>query len=296
MEIKFNCPKCGQEISVSISAENRRMQNLRQAGIDTGAFLALSLDNGHPEPEGTADEDDPVLGRILNSKPIEEKKLFRRWIMSQMFHMLAEKKTTETFLTEKGYDYCWRTLIKEMQVQEKMSADRDSLELRQLWFNRETATAMAEDYLNRLTAYCNKQKSLNRKTVTIGNTRYNIKDLDRELLQPMKEQKDALQNNCTSRALAAFYKQKLQTGRTDIPKTFINAYKGAGAYYTLSNLILYHDCKFMGESLYKATDLLNATSRYLAGKGQGDRMHLLLLEAISDNGIDIEAKMKEWQK
>ena len=78
---------------------------------------------------------------------------------------------------------------------------------------------------------------------------------------------------------------------------WIDAYKGAGSYYTCKNLIMFHGCcvKFphgYGNTFYdrdKSIDILK--SKLDAYKGEGWRMFAFMKKLISDNNYDFYKEM-----
>ena len=74
----------------------------------------------------------------------------------------------------------------------------------------------------------------------------------------------------------------------------IQAYEGAGAYYTLENLIRFH-----GVSIEGADDSLKAISNAAyeyAANGEGYKMMGMLKAALRYNNINPQEKMREWRK
>jgi hypothetical protein len=83
---------------------------------------------------------------------------------------------------------------------------------------------------------------------------------------------------------------------TEKSKAWFDAYKGEGAYYTLKNLVMYHDCYIVssrGEKLTgcKAVNFLNGKlDEY---QDAGWRMFALMKKVIADNNFDFKARMEE---
>jgi hypothetical protein len=80
---------------------------------------------------------------------------------------------------------------------------------------------------------------------------------------------------------------------------WIDAYKGAGAFFTMQNMIRFHKCRFLDESgkfMTKSESydmLLKKNEEY---EGEGWRMVGLLRQFLNDNNIDIVKKMEQWRK
>lgn len=102
---------------------------------------------------------DAVGKQIVEGGYVSNWKLFRRWVMSQMFHMLRDMdKNGRTFnevLQNKGYEYQWRMLENELYAQMKMCDHKDyeNVKARNRWLNGVVAHDMAIDYISKLRSY-----------------------------------------------------------------------------------------------------------------------------------------------
>ena len=77
-------------------------------------------------------------------------------------------------------------------------------------------------------------------------------------------------------------------------KTFVNAYKGSGAYFTMRNLIMFHGAKFKGMS--KEQSLHHVDTEAISFTGIEEwQMVGLMKRLISDSGISIQGKIDEWR-
>ena len=79
-------------------------------------------------------------------------------------------------------------------------------------------------------------------------------------------------------------------------KAWIDAYKGEGAFYTLKNLVMFHDCgikvdKFDVRYGMSAVTFLN--EKLNEYKGEGWRMFALMKKVIADNNFDFYKRMNE---
>ena len=81
-------------------------------------------------------------------------------------------------------------------------------------------------------------------------------------------------------------------------KYFIDAYKGAGAYFSMRNLILFHGCKIKasGEMLSKDASIIHLDDVADKHHNEGWYMFGMLKQLLKDNNIDIEKKMQQWRK
>ena len=80
-------------------------------------------------------------------------------------------------------------------------------------------------------------------------------------------------------------------------KAWIDVYKGAGAYYTLKNLVMFHDCGIITEPysvVVRKIDAVNYLDKKLDEyKGEYYRMFALMKKVIKDNGFDFNKRMEE---
>ena len=81
---------------------------------------------------------------------------------------------------------------------------------------------------------------------------------------------------------------------------WINAYKGSGAFFTMQNLIRFHNCTAIndaGRHLNKYHSLAFISAKAEEYKdGEGWRLLAVLKKMLSDNNIDIKKKMAAWRK
>lgn len=91
-----------------------RIEALKAAGIDTSNYFPMGEEMVIKVVDGVpmmVDDDDPVYTKIAGGGYINHYKLFRRWVMAQMFHILRNMKSGKNFnqlLQERGYEYQWR--------------------------------------------------------------------------------------------------------------------------------------------------------------------------------------------
>ncbi|MFK1903884.1 hypothetical protein ACIXC0_05710 [Bacteroides fragilis] len=80
----------------------------------------------------------------------------------------------------------------------------------------------------------------------------------------------------------------------------MDAYKGAGAFFTMQNLIRFHDCTAIDDSgrrLDKHQSLAFLSAKAEAYRdGEGWRLLAVLKKMLADNNINIKKKMAAWRK
>lgn len=312
-----------------------RLEALKAAGVDTSKYFPLGddqlikIENGAAVPVDMDDATIDAVGKqIVEGGYVSNWKLFRRWVMSQMFHMLRDMdKNGRTFnevLQHKGYEYQWRMLENELYAQMKMCDHKgyDNLKARNRWFNGVVAHDMAIDYISKLRSYIDdkciytvkKDKDGNKKKtykhtckgnpyIRLQNENIFVADLDRKVYNPLRDLANKMGAVPTYKelydAVREFNKnRKHLEWNTKQADAFINAYKGSGAYYTMRNLIMFHGARFLkgGRKMSEVNSLKELESKAKLYDEEGWRMLGVLKQLIKESGIDIQGKMDEWKK
>ncbi len=317
----------------------KRMDALRALGYDMSKYFTLGDEQVIEIKDGKAvpvdfvqiapDECDAVEKKLVEGGYVNNWKLFRRWVMSQMFHMLRDMEKhgwsfNET-LQYRGYEYQWKMLEREIYAQVKMleHGDMDNARMRDMWFNRHTAAFMAFDYIDKLKHYVENEltyrvdketkrpdKSHYKHTckgnpyVRLQNKDIFVADLTRKVYAPLtemaREMGDAPSCRELYRVIVKFNRtRKHLRWETKQAAVFINAYKGSGAYFTMRNLIMFHSVRFRIGGKYSSQE---QSLKHLDTLANGCldheewRMLGILKELIKDSGISIQGKMDEWKK
>lgn len=305
----------------------KKIQAMKAAGIDVSNLFAMVNAEGVESlvrvENGTMhaiSDDDPVVVAIFQCGTVPNRRLFRRWVMAQVFHMLTQKHYSTgrpvgflNALQAKGFRYSWEMLIEEIRVQSKLEVlDQENFIQRNRWFNKKVAGKMAADYIKQLHE-CVKQKQKKCKRckgnpyITLQGNDIFVDDLRKKLFNPLEKQmrliNDAKDMRDLYYAVVGFY--KIVKGMYSpfhlvMSPAFKDAYKGAGGYFTMRNLIMFHGCRMRsakGNPLVEASSLRELDKLAEAYKdGEGWRMFGAMKELISYNNIDIEAKMQEWRR
>lgn len=334
--IKFNCPNCGTEFTLtannakqnvseskskkSVRNVNEKLTALRNAGVDVSCLFAIRNAYGEEDMARITscgmviiDEDDPVFNNIMNGKTIPNRRLFRRWVMAQMFHMLTEKKPGESkpmgfteALKRKGYMYTWKMLVEELRVQKKLyDDDWDNFMERSVWFNKGLVIQMAEHYMRDLYNHLKRVKckmtkngdclKYDKETTNIDKHAINEYNRLAMTVRAIRKSEDLQELYNETRMFYLQLKKSWKGKALSQCPAWQDAYKGVGTYYTMKNLILFHGCRFEGmpserESMDKLQDY------NFNPEMEGYRMLGILKDFLETNNIDIEAKMAEWRK
>lgn len=306
-----------------------RIEALKAAGVDVSNYFTLGdekvvkIENGAAVPVDMDDAAIDAVGKkIVEGGYVSNWKLFRRWVMSQMFHMLRQMETgRDTFneiLQRKGYEYQWSVIEREMYAQMKMSKHGDTKNAgsRNFWFNGMLIYEIAEDYIKKLEYYIEnnlKNKYDSKKTykhtckgmpyVRLQNKDIFVADLEKKVYAPLKElavemyAKDTYED--VYKAVKKFNKiRKHLAWKTKQSDLFISAYKGSGSYYTMRNLIMFHGARFKNGSrkMSEAKSLEKLDKLALEYSNEGWRMLGVLKQLIKDNDISVQGKIDEWKK
>lgn len=338
-EMKFSCPQCGTElIAAKVVYPERsagqtpdkpsrtakeRIEALRRAGVDVRNLFAMQGANGGEHIVSNKGgnlsilrDDDPIFRYIAEQGTVPNRRLCRRWVMAQMFHMLSyvpygkyEPVGVTEMIHRLGYEYQWRMIINELHAQMKMEGkDVANFTDRNRWFNANVVEAMAQDYIAKLKEHVNSLPEKKCKGIPykhVGGRDIFLKDLEAKLFNPlcMASRRIGQAKNATQLYNAAKNFNDIRVRmNSDTPqcKSWIDAYKGSGAFFTMQNLIRFHGCTAMDDEGYRLDKWQSLT--FLSAKaemyknGEGWRLLAMMKKMLKDNNIDIQKKMHEWRK
>ena len=301
--------------------KNERMKALNMAGINTGKYFNIELPNGlkagstisvqiNENGEPVIVEDN-IAKQIIEDGYVRNTKLHRRFVMAQMFQMLNYKsydgKETgfDAALRHYGYDYQFKMMLEEIKVLSKLEVrDAESFNERNHFFTKDVIVKTCNDYLKKLNEYIDGFKTFNCKGVPYKKVRgVNIfcEDLNKKVYNPIQRQ---IYKINFAKSYTEMYKllSQLVNGMMRLPyntpkcKEWVDAYKGEGAFYTLKNLVMFHDCGIIGNTghVTYGTEAMNVLNKKLDEyQGEGWRMFALMKKVIADNRFDFNKKMSE---
>lgn len=337
-ETKVVCPVCGSEFAIGehehkvrnatvIGADSglgtimlpvsKRGEALKAAGIDTSKYFSIQLPTGGSQlmmmNDGMAvpvTQDDPIVQQIISQGTVPNRSLFRRWVMSQVFHGLNYKWGGFTgWMKGHGYQYTWKMLTEELRVQAKLyGKDMENYQQRNRWFNGGLAYVMADDYIKQLRGDAferPRHKCKGVPYVTIDHTHYFVTDIEKKLIRPLQLLADAIHKAKTPQRLYDAVRDFVRAmpcciNAYDQCPAWKDAYKGMGAYATMQNLLRFHGCTFPKDNhFYKrgksGLQMLDCAAEAYQD-GEGWRLFGLMKQMLEENHFDIEAKMKEWSE
>ena len=307
--------------------KNERMKKLNNAGVDTKKYFNIDLPNGL-KPGATislvinedgqpvivnGNQDNTIAEQIIADGYVRNTKLHRRFVMAQMFHMLGyksyrgdEKGFNACLRNRYDYGYTFKMMLEEVRVLSKLEVrDEESFIERSHFFTKEVVIEVLKDYMEKLKAYVNGLPSKNCKGVPYKRVKGEnifVEDLDKKLYAPLRKKLNSVctANNYTAihRALQSFMRDMIKLPyNTPKSKVWIDAFKGEGAYYTLKNLVMFHDCgieELYGCPMIYGTDAVKYINRKLdMYQGEGWRMFALMKKVIEDNDFDFNERMRE---
>lgn len=300
-----------------------RIDALRNAGVDVSCLFAMPGANGNDYVASNKDgklaildDDDPIFDQIIAQGTVPNRQLYRRWVMAKMFYMLSftayrskEPLGVTCMIHQLGYEYQWKMLMDELHAQMRME-NRDPVNFsdRNRWFNTGVVAEMACDYIwqlkQRVDALGEKKcKGIPYKRICGRNIF--VSDLQTKLYYPLQMAatriKQAKNISQLYNAAKQFNDMRISMSyNTPQSRAWVDAYKGAGAYFTMQNLVRFHGCVAIDDSdkyldKYQSLAFIS-TKAEMYKNGGGWRLLAVLKKMLSDNNIDIKKKMKEWRK
>lgn len=268
------------------------------------------------------DEHKMILDNIRKSGFVKNPKLFRRWVMAQTFRIIKSEMSYETYVYNRMSDkYMWTMLLDELKTLAKLQKeDPEYFKERATFFSPQTVCQIINDYKEQFENYilykmttCN-SRCKGREYIRIGGGRRSAYKMEifsdrvyAELMQPMDiAAKSCLwaANDCNYELLyecvKRFVKQfvfnpnvsenrlLVRDKKFKISKAWFNAYKGNGAYYTMQNMIMFHNCYIhdeYGRKLSTIESLEYISSKLEEYKGEGWKYVAMMRKLIKDNNF-----------
>lgn len=301
--------------------KNERMEKLNQAGINTSKYFTVDLDNGtkihliideNGQPVVVDKKKDEIAEQIIADGYVRNTKLHRRFVMAQMFQMLNyvsydgyEEGFHACLRNRYGYHYTLTMMLEEVRVLSKLEKrDRESFEERSHFFTNRVVVDVLCDYVEKLKDYVDGLPTKKCKGVPykrIKGQNIFVEDLPKKLFRPMTNEikKIGLAPDYTVmyNRLSWFMKDVIKLPyNTPKSKAWIDAYKGEGAYYTLKNLVMFHECGIKVDKFdvkYGVSAVAFLEDRLDEYRGEGWRMFALMKKVIADNNFNFNERMKE---
>lgn len=306
-----------------------RTSTLNENGVETGKYFSISLPNGMKPGDKlsvTIGKDgvpvivnDPILDSIYENGYVRNTKLHRRFVMAQMFHMLNYSGCRGEGYTDAlktyPYEYQFKMMLEEFHVQDELhKADDATYRERNTFFNKNVAIKTMQDHIDkakRLVACADvhKCKGIPYKKVP-GHGNVFVTELEDKVWKPLEDCVDSIRRTDDPHFIHYFMKRFIRNmvklpWQTEKCDAWVDAFKGAGAFYTAKNLIMFHNCCVYthhdGWGNYRTANVHSKLGRdaslaYLEarlGKSEGWELLGFLKELIADNNFDFGKRMKE---
>lgn len=296
--------------------KNERMNKLTAMGSDTSKYFAVELENGTKihliidENGNPVKVDDPIAAQIIEDGYVRNTKLHRRFVMAQMFHGLnfkswdGKKEGYNEWLKRFGIKYAFEMMLEEIRVLGKLEVrDMDTFVERSHFFTKDVIVATMNDYIAELTKHIDKLPKKNCKGVPYKRIKGNdifVVDIAKKIYSPMKSDVHRMKYATTYTEMYHIVKNFMSKMialpySTPKSKSWMDAYKGEGAFYTLKNLVMFHSCGINVDDrmVYGAAAVSVLNKKLNEYQGEGWRMFALMNKVIKDNNFDFAARMAE---
>ena len=303
MSVRIFCPNCGTEMEVSSAAfgapltterdgmfylvpkeihncnfsrdavtAEARVKALEAMGINVDRLREIMRSN--TSVKDIFADDDPIVEKISNRGFIDNPELFRRWICAQTWGLIkGNRGWTEAVRRRYDIKYVFAQTKRELGTLIKLvNKNVSSNDPRWQFFtltdlNRIFAELM--DHNKHFPYRANVESKIAMKDKLLSSRTYS------ELLETV--------NNITWR-FDNYDKFK--------PKTWLNCFKGAGAYYTLQNLIQSHGliiptCTDMDSSLEYVDTIFKSIIGYEPSQRRWDILMSTLVKAVKETNFEL---------
>ena len=240
------------------NAESRKV-TLEVNGLSADAFISLKLANGQTltvSGNGIKELDANELAEALKGAVgdnINNDNLHRRWVMAQWFRQYNNPKGYAYAVSQLTQRYQWKMIDKELETLAKLEKkDPDYFAERTVFFNINNIADMMLEYeqdLKNKVEHAKIRHCHGVPYIKIGGTDIFTADMDKKVYKPLRKAIVDFRKVSTYQAALSQYRwiknqfiSRYRSDRSKAGKTFLEAYKASGAYYTLQNMVLYHNC------------------------------------------------------
>lgn len=248
---------------------NDRMKAFKDAGIDITKLQSLMQTDANIK-EIFSDPNDKVLEEIGKGGFIRNPELFRRWICAQTFALLKDNYGwTHAVRTRYNTSYVYRQTRNELSLQIKLQHKGIKVDKRYTFFTLEDFKRIFIDLTDYNRYYDDSNKDKIKKDIANANSLENLK------------------------GVLELYTWWFTSKQKFLPKTWLNCFKGAGAYYTLQNIIRTHglilpDCKDMNDSLDVVEKIYNDILSYQPYARRWDILLSILTFAVKKTKFELK--------
>lgn len=314
--------------------EDRR-NTLNANNINTGNFFAFDVPEGATIVVVTPDgkqvkytrDGKPVedeLKKVRDIGYIREDPGFRRFVMAQTFRILYSGLSVERYILERrGYFYQYEQTLEELEAICKLPLGSKAREMRVRFFDKFVVHSLCRSFINDLRGYIGhlpvrypecrgyvECKAIPRHGYVP------VKDIEGLIFHRLEEATELIRKSVSYEDLhflyGKFFKDANETPfwkrlknvslwstapRLHLNSDWVSAYKGAGAYYTLQNLIKFHDCRVFEDgrflSLEESLAELERKTDSLVYTRDWYKLYGMMKEVIAANDFDFRKAMEE---
>lgn len=301
MKLKITCPNCKKEFEANVEGSN----------MPKGTYFLVPMEEMDTKTKKATTYTDPIEESIRNDGYIENHHLYRRWVMAQMLRHFRNEKDPAAFdhyfISGKPYKYAWETTLNEIKAMKHLQGEE--LIKRERFFNLEVVKEMANEYNEQVKNYIAKLPK--KWTVKNGKWAYYSKipygkeikrsPKDKEFWASITEAVNKINEANTywqmQKAVENFMATCPMHLKMPKPNAWKNAFKGAGAYYTMDNMIKFHHCHWMLKSHYLmlplSASLAELEKAVEETKGEYYRLYAMMCDFVAYNHFDFDQRMKE---
>lgn len=309
---------------------NERMNVLANNGIDTSKFFNVKIDknalekgvvlklDGDSLTASLADDYNKLREEIRNNGTVACTKLYRRWICAQMLRIqkgIAEGryKNIEEYMRNFRFEYMRDVISDEIHAIQSIYKDKDleTYKERSTFFTIPTIIAIYATWTRDLKYKIEDAKihiqnrnrfgAEKKEYIEIGNRNFYLDEAKQDVMELNRLQRVLMLNGTYASAERATKQmnqilEKYNHGREriySVPSHFMDAYKASGAYYTLKNLVLFHECyltNYQTAEVFVGTEAFDYLKTYLDSMtyGEGYRLYALMKKCLKDNNVRLD--------
>jgi len=309
-----------EETTPNVPRSTHKLEEMKRLGMPVDNFFAISnpevgidfimkkREDGTPESFTAEQIDSLIQDYISTHGHISNNRLFRRWIMAQVYHHLAHKDGFLAALRQKGYDYSWEMLIRELSVLSMLRLrDREAWDERKVFFSKDVIVRMAEHHIAQLHTFVDglpTRRCKRRPYKRILGQNIFTDNIQAYVFAPLERALEILKHSTAKSILAntkAFYDlaAKFSPRSFEMSYDFENAYKAAGGYFTLKNLLMFHGVHLRDDDNNVITDvdaalaILKAQAIENCAALEGYKLLGKLKAVTEDNHFDYESRMRQ---
>lgn len=287
---------------IGVTNSQISIANAEIASLDSNTALGEEMSKIQNLPF----KEDSILQSIFNDGYVKNTKFYRRWVMAQYLRALQSPNGYYGYINNMSYMDSFDKMVEEVKVLSKLetSGNVEAFNERKSFFTIDVVKQIIKDYLYEVDKYIKNLPQHNcrgEKYIKIsGKGNVFVKELKTVIINPLMIQCDYINSKETYKDIYNVLRNFKRTmiklpDYTHKSKAWRNAYQASGAYYTLKNMIMYHNCILpVYENGDKCTGMVAVQQlKSFIGKYKGFQFHALLKSTIELNKFNFEQRMEE---